>query len=395
EVVQSICRSTSRRQREALRLAREVDAMVVVGGRHSANSRRLAELCRLSGKPTFHVETAAELDPQALASFRVVGLTAGASTPNWVTRSVLQALEDISAREPKAQWLWWRVAALLTRSNLYSALATVALAYACCQLMGVADPSPVFLLAAFCYVFAVTTLNRLAPGDGAGELATPRVAFYQRHAAALLAVSALFAGGSIASLALARARTPLILLLVAYAMGVAYSVPLVPQRWRRRLRISQLKDIPASKDVFIAIGWAVVCALIPWVGHGCGRPLGFAAAAAFALLLTFVKANLVDLRDMQEDRLLGRETLPIVLGARRTRVLMVGLAFVLAAALAAAAASGWATPLGWLLVACPLGILAHLAWAAHASDVACTLLADGILLLAGALALAWQALPLR
>jgi 4-hydroxy-3-methylbut-2-enyl diphosphate reductase len=301
----------------------------------------------------------------------------------------------MTAPQPKARWLWWRVAAVLTRSNLYSALATVALAYACCQLMGIASPKALFLLSAFCYVFAITTLNRLALGEGAGELATPRVAFYQRHAGALLAVSMLFAAGSIASLALARGRTPLILLLVAYAMGVAYSVRLVPQRWRRGLRIARLKDIPASKDVFIAIGWAVVCALIPWVGHGCGRPLGFAAAAAFALLLTFVKANLVDLRDMQEDRLLGRETLPILLGVRRTRLLMVGLALALAAALAAAAFPGWATPLAWLLTACPVCLLAQVAWVPHASDVGCTLIADGILLLAGALALAWHVLPLH
>ncbi len=392
EVVQSICRSTEKRQEEALRLSGEVEAMVVVGGRHSANSRRLAEICRLSGKPTFHVETAAELDPQALSRFRVVGLTAGASTPNWVTRSVLQALEDMTSHEPKTHWWLWRVLAVLTRSNVYSALATVALTYACCQLMGILDPSPIFLLSAFCYVFAVTTLNRLALGEEPAELQPPRVAFYHRHAPPLFAASALLALGSLASLALSRHWTPLILLLIAYALGVAYSVPLVPQRARRSLRIARLKDLPGSKDIFIAVGWGVVCALIPWVGHQGRLSAAFAVACAFAFVLTFVKANVMDLRDMQEDFLLGRETLPILLGARSTRRLMAGLAIGLGLALAAAAALGWTPSVAWLLLASPACLLAHLFWRSRsdqASDIACTLVADGALLLAGLLALAW------
>lgn len=395
EVVNSICRATEERQAEALRLCREVDAMVVVGGRHSANSCRLAELCRQSGKPTFHVETAAELDPQALAAFRVVGLTAGASTPNWVTRSVLQALEDTTPREPKAQWWLWRGLTALTRSNVYSALAAAALTYACTQLMAIPSPSLLLLLAAFCYIFAVTTLNRLAIGEEPPELRPPRVAFYQHHARPLLAASAVLAIGSVASIALAGERASLLLLLAAYALGVAYSVPLVPPRWRRRLPFARLKDLPASKDLFVAAAWTVVCALVPWVASGGRLGAGFAAAVAFAFVLTFVKANVMDLRDMQEDFLLGRETLPLLLGAGRTRYLMAGLAVGLGLALAAAAASGAAPAVAWLLIASPACLLAHLIWRArvhHASDVTSTLIADGALLLAGLLALAWHAL---
>lgn len=393
EVVHSICRSTRRRQQEALRLAREVDAMVVVGARHSANTCRLAELCREEGKPTFHVETADELDPKALSQFRVVGLTAGASTPNWVTRSVLQALEDIGASGRGGGPLW-RLATLLTRSNAYSALATVALTYASCQLMGIAAPSPIFLLSAFCYVFAVTTLNRLSPGDGPEPVPPPRVAFYRRHAGPLLAASVLIALGSFAALAISRAWGPLLLLLVAYGLGVAYSVRLVPRKLLPLARIARLKDVPASKDIFIAIGWLVVCVLVPWVGHGAGALPAFAAACVFTFGLTFVKANVVDLRDMQEDRLLGRETLPILLGAKSTRRVMSGLTLGVAAALALAAAVGWAPPVAWPLLAAPLCLLAYLLWSKRspqASDVACTLIADGALLLAGLLALAWRA----
>jgi len=399
EVVQTICRATRDRQEETLRLAHdpEVEAMVVVGGLHSANTRRLAELSRAAGKPTFHVETAADLDPQALWGFRVVGLTAGASTPNWVTHAVLQALEDIHRPAPLAQALGWRALAALTRSNVFSAAAAVALTYAAAQLLGIRDPSPVFLLSAFCYVFAVTTLNRLALGDAPERLLPPRVAFYHRHARPLAAASALFALGSLSSLVLMGNWLATALMALGYALGVAYAVRLVPARLSRLVRFARLKDLPASKDLFVALGYLVVCVLVPWLSQGGrGRP-ALAIAAAFAFILTFLKANVVDMGDMEQDRLLGRETLPILLGSARTRRLLTALAVVLAIVLAAGAALGWTPSLAWLLLACPASLIVYL-WHRHdfptAPDVVAALAADGAMLLAGLLALGWRALAL-
>lgn len=95
-VIQSICRATSNRQDEVERLAAEVDAMVVVGGRNSANTRRLAEIAEACGVPTVHIETADELVPAFFSNVETVGVTAGASTPSWITRSVIARLETFS-----------------------------------------------------------------------------------------------------------------------------------------------------------------------------------------------------------------------------------------------------------------------------------------------------------
>lgn len=92
QIFQSICKATSRRQEEVQHLARTCDAVVVVGGRNSANTRRLAEIAAASGQPTFHVETAAELPLEAFAVFKTVGVTAGASTPDWITEEVIRCL---------------------------------------------------------------------------------------------------------------------------------------------------------------------------------------------------------------------------------------------------------------------------------------------------------------
>jgi len=393
EVVESICKATRRRQQEVLELAQEVEAMVVVGGLHSANTRRLAEIAESAGIPAFHVETARDLDREALSRFQVVGLTAGASTPNWITRAVLQALKDIERPVPLAEWLPWRLIAALTRSNLYSALAAVALTYASGRLLGIAELRPTFLLVAFCYVFAVTTLNRVAIGEGEEQYLPPRIAFHRRHARPLLAISVLFCAGSLMALQALGAWRAMALLIGAYVVGVAYSVRLVPKSWRDRIRYTRLKDLPASKDIFVALAWMAACVLVPWLGHGSRFLPALLIACVFAFVLTFVKAIVTDFGDIQEDHLRGRETLPILLGERKTRRLMAELALGLAALLLLGIALRWTPPVGWLLLASPAYILAYL-WLfprrVLASDVLCTLVADGALLLAGLLALAWS-----
>jgi 4-hydroxy-3-methylbut-2-enyl diphosphate reductase len=78
--IDTICRPTRERQHAARELIDQVEALVVVGGRHSNNTRQLARMAEDRGVPVAHVQTAADLDPDWLAQFDVVGLTAGTST---------------------------------------------------------------------------------------------------------------------------------------------------------------------------------------------------------------------------------------------------------------------------------------------------------------------------
>lgn len=80
-VKNTICSATRQRQEAAADLAADVDAMVVIGGRNSSNTTRLAEVCALTCPRTFHIESADELDPAAFEGCARVGVTAGASTP--------------------------------------------------------------------------------------------------------------------------------------------------------------------------------------------------------------------------------------------------------------------------------------------------------------------------
>lgn len=95
-VFNTICHATSQRQAAALELARDVDVMIVVGGRNSANTRRLAQLCAETGVETHHIETEAELDPAWFQGKSSVGVTAGASTPDQVIDAVVSALQHMN-----------------------------------------------------------------------------------------------------------------------------------------------------------------------------------------------------------------------------------------------------------------------------------------------------------
>ncbi len=94
-VVNVLCNATTSQQAATRDLASEVDLMIVVGGHNSANTRHLAELSRANGVTTYHVETAAELEGEWFDGFETVGVTAGASTPDFSIDEVVKRIEAI------------------------------------------------------------------------------------------------------------------------------------------------------------------------------------------------------------------------------------------------------------------------------------------------------------
>ncbi len=93
KVYNTICAETKLRLSSALDVARQVDLMIVVGGKNSANTTHLAELCR-EIRPTHHIERADEIKEGWLKNITVVGVTAGTSTPQWVIEEVVKKLES-------------------------------------------------------------------------------------------------------------------------------------------------------------------------------------------------------------------------------------------------------------------------------------------------------------
>ena len=95
-VINTLCNATSSQQAATHDLAQEVDLMIVVGGRESANTRHLAEVAREQGVETYHVEAAAEIEAAWLAGRDSVGVAAGASTPDAVIDEVVERLYELA-----------------------------------------------------------------------------------------------------------------------------------------------------------------------------------------------------------------------------------------------------------------------------------------------------------
>lgn len=94
-VFNTICDATSVRQNEAREIARNVDLMFVIGGHASANTSRLARICREIQPHTWHIETTAEIEPDWFAGVAKVGVTAGASTPRWLIDEVVARIAEL------------------------------------------------------------------------------------------------------------------------------------------------------------------------------------------------------------------------------------------------------------------------------------------------------------
>lgn len=96
DIHETICNATTERQEAVIEMAAQVDVIIVIGGKNSGNTRRLAEVSRKEGMPTYHIETAAELKQAWFRPTDRVGITAGASTPDWIIEEVLVVMEDMN-----------------------------------------------------------------------------------------------------------------------------------------------------------------------------------------------------------------------------------------------------------------------------------------------------------
>jgi len=143
---ETICAATENRQQGVRKLAEETDATVVVGGKNSANTRRLAEISRELGQPTFHIEEPSELDMKELSQYDEIGVTAGASTPNWVIKQVIDSIAGYTPVVHRSLiGLLMSLAFFAIEGNFVLCAGAAALTYAMCLFMSI-PPYSKFIL---------------------------------------------------------------------------------------------------------------------------------------------------------------------------------------------------------------------------------------------------------
>ena len=101
KVINTLCEEAIKRQQSAVQLCRKVDIMFVLGGLASANTRMLAELCKKHNKQTFHLQNWNEFDKNILLGKSIAGVTAGASTPEWIIDEFVENLKVFNSRAPR------------------------------------------------------------------------------------------------------------------------------------------------------------------------------------------------------------------------------------------------------------------------------------------------------
>ncbi len=397
-VYNTICDSTKKRQAEVSQLARLADMIVVVGGKGSGNTRRLVQVAEAQGANTVHVETEEEIPETALARAQVVGVTAGASTPNWQIRRVIDRIKDIGRRR-KANPLSTvgRAAEVAVMTYVSAALGGAGLTAACLTLQG-RPAGWLPLVVTMLFVFSVHILNRIQERSGAVRFNTPEIsAFYVRHRAVLTTLGMVAALGALAlSYQMGFYACALLagmILTAGLVTGVLYFAPILCEKRFGKLKWRSLSDLPSAKTPLVAMGWAVAASVLPVIGRDHpvdGPPL--AIAFFFAAGMVFWRSALSDLLDIQGDRIMGRTTIPIITGVKRTGRLLVALLAALGLLLLASAAAGIVPPVGLLLVCnvalCGLFYLLHRRH--HLLDrLAIEGAMDGNLLLAGAISMVY------
>ncbi|HCY83632.1 MAG TPA: 4-hydroxy-3-methylbut-2-enyl diphosphate reductase [Desulfobacteraceae bacterium] len=314
ELFDTICGSTQKRQDEVRELAGTHDAVIVVGGKESGNTRRLAQVAAETGTVSTHIEDAGEIDYRSLSSADAIAITAGASTPNWIIKDTcLKVDRSLRRRNPMTGKLAG-VLEFLLNTNLLLAAGAACLTYGAAMIQG-GNQTHVHALIAMLYVLSMQIMNNTMTIRSDTYNKPDRAAFYRQYGIWLKLLAGI-AGVTGLYLAYTRGWVSFGMLLTMTLLGLSYNLNVIPKVWGRR-RIYRIKDVPGSRTILIAAAWGVVTSALPAVAGG--LPLPAATVAFFySAGLVFARTAFVDVLAVQGDRIAGKETLPILLGKKKS-----------------------------------------------------------------------------
>jgi (E)-4-hydroxy-3-methyl-but-2-enyl pyrophosphate reductase len=352
QVFDTICDSTEKRQDEICTLAKSVDAVVVVGGRDSGNTRRLAELVQETGVPAYHIETEADLDGALLSSANHIAITAGASTPNWITKRVFRYIETLpKSGKPGLVHLFFQIQQALLLTTIYVALGAACLCYACNRLQGIDAQFP-YVFIAMLYVLSMHLLNNLTARKSDWYKDPNRASFYNTYKVRLT-VLAISAGAAGLLIAATVGWQPFLILSAMSITGLLYNTPIVPTTFNQ-FKYHAIRDVPGSKTILIAVAWGVVTAIFPSFAETGELDLKAGLVFFWATGMVFVRTAFFDILDIQGDRIVGKETIPVLLGEKRTWLLLKAILITLFTSLYISSALKITSPIGYALAVCPI-----------------------------------------
>jgi 4-hydroxy-3-methylbut-2-enyl diphosphate reductase len=202
------------------------------------------------------------------------------------------------------------------------------------------------------YVQSMHILNNLT-GTKADRYNDPdRASFYNKNKV-LLALLAFTAGGLGLITAYSMGPIPFLILLLMSILGLSYNLRLVPKRFAHG-KYRRIRDIPGSKTVLITMAWGIVTSVLPPLFVSENIRLCTASVFLWSLSLVFVRTAYFDILDMQGDRIVGKETIPILLGEKRALRLLKSILLINLGILLLSSIFHLFSNLGFALAICPI-----------------------------------------
>jgi len=314
KIFDTICGSTERRQTEIRQLANENDAVIVVGGKQSGNTKRLAQIASKTGKPAIHIEDIAQIDYSKLSSAGSIAITAGASTPNWIINDTCMQVENNLKKESPFKSTLLKIRNFLLKTNIMAAAGAGFLTYACSVIQSF-DKDMRHALIAMLYVLSMQILNNLFMIKP-DKYNNPQRALYYKNNKLFLWSCALLSGTAGLYLSFVTGVLSFVILLVMSLLGLSYNLKFIPIAATKG-QLSRIKDIPGSKTILITIAWGTVTSLLPAVENQ-NSLLSVLVVFLFAAGLVFARTAFFDILAVQGDRITGKETLPIIIGEKQS-----------------------------------------------------------------------------
>lgn len=391
KIFETICNSTSKRQKDVIDLSKEVDAMVVVGGRGSANTKRLSEISE-TRIPTFLVETEEELDMERLKRFNTIGVTAGASTPNWMINRVVDKIQSYELNRSFPPLRHIKIASRLSIDTCaYLSIGAGFMSYANSILLGI-DPGLFFCVIASLFVFSLYMLNNLMNKEAIAFNEPKKAKFYERYHGIFLGLGISAALFSIA-FAFFISLPVFFCLFFTAVFGIVYGLKIIPRRLSNIIKYNSLAQIPGSKEIFASIAWSLCTVLIIFLGNKADSFHTLAVTFAFTFAISFIRGVFLDIKDFQGDRIIGKETIPVAIGKEKTKLILAVISLLTSALLIVSPIIGWTSSLSYYLLPCLAYACCYL-YLYHKriirNGILCEAAADFNFILAGILAYVWR-----
>lgn len=329
QISNTICQPTKDRQKETVELAKKADLVIVVGGKHSANTARLALLCQGLCPHVQHVETEDELETEQVLRAQKIFITAGASTPNWVIDRVAARVRELRKTGSKTvlrvlQKGWH----FLVKNAFYTASAAAALACVCMRLEGLSTDWRLITFA-WLFVFTGTAFNRSTEAS------------YAKNKTFLRTASFICAAGALGISAWLGVKT---LALCAALLAAGFFYPF------RNVITAQLPPLPGTKDFATALGWAFACAFLPAYHYGLLSRKAAYLAIVYTMLLVFMRTVTLGFSSANKDMIIGRENFYKAFGMKKTKWAVTLILASLTAALATLCTLTWKPALVTMLL---------------------------------------------